>query len=703
MHLLKKLSFFLFLLANTALLTAQTAADWQGKWDGAIEVPGMKLELNVELSQADNTWKGNLDIPVQRILDMNLDELKIEGSTISFRLTQVPGNASFKGNISDDRTKINGDFSQGGGTFPMNLLKEDAAKKAEAAARIAVAIDKIRHLADSLRQLVKVPGLGFGIVKDGKVLLAEGFGYKNLESKAPVTAKTQFAIGSSSKAFTTMCLGMLSDEGKLDWKKPVVEYMPDFKLYDEFASKEMTARDLVIHNSGLPRHDFLWYGSSLSRQEMYQRLQYLEPSESFRTTFQYQNLMYMTAGILVEKLSGKTWEAFVKEHIFQPLGMGNSNLSVIDMQKAPDYALPYQKTKQEEIKKMNFRNIDAVGPAGSINSSVEDMLKWVQLQLDPGKVGGRELIGKNEVLSMHSPHFIVSGPLAARLNTFGVQDPNYGLGWFTYTYRGTRIVQHGGNIDGFSALVFLVPEENLGMVLLTNLNGNSLGSILAHTSTDLFIGREPNDWYANIYGKDKKEEEDEKKEPEKKRVEGTQPHLALAAYAGTYNHPGYGDMEIALENDQLVLKYNGIHIPLSHWHYETFAGKIEDLDIDSKATFYINQDGKIESLSTSMDAAVPDVVFKKVPPARLSDPAFLATLTGDYDLKGTTCAVSLNGKTLVVTIPGQPPYDLEPYDGNEFKLKALSGYSAEFFFDEKGRVKEMKFNQPNGVFTAVKK
>ena len=228
-HLLKSLTLFLFLLANTALLSAQTAADWIGKWDGAIEIPGTKLGLSIELSQADKQWKGDLDIPVQLIKDMALDELEIEGASISFKLTQVPGNASFKGSISEDRSKISGDFMQGGATLPMSMVKEDVAKKVAAEARLAEAIVKIRPLADSLRILTKVPGLGFGIVKDGKVVLAEGFGYKNLEAKAPATAKTQFAIGSATKAFTTMSLGMLSHEGKLDWGKPVVNYLPDFK------------------------------------------------------------------------------------------------------------------------------------------------------------------------------------------------------------------------------------------------------------------------------------------------------------------------------------------------------------------------------------------------------------------------------------------------------------------------------------------
>ncbi|MFQ6032023.1 MAG: serine hydrolase domain-containing protein, partial [Candidatus Zixiibacteriota bacterium] len=211
----------------------------------------------------------------------------------------------------------------------------------------------------------KVPGLAISIVKEDKVIYTKGFGFRDVKKGLKVTPHTLFAIGSCTKAFTAVAMGFLVDEGKLDWDKPVREYLPSFKLKDPFASERMTPRDLVCHRSGLPRHDLVWYNSSTSREELTHRLQYLEPSKDFRTTYQYQNLMFMTAGYMVGKIAGKTWEEFVRERILEPLGMEESNFSVEDSKKAPDFALPYFKDKQERVIEIPFRNIDNVGPAGS--------------------------------------------------------------------------------------------------------------------------------------------------------------------------------------------------------------------------------------------------------------------------------------------------------------------------------------------------
>src|SRR4030043_709070 len=236
----------------------------------------------------------------------------------------------------------------------------------------------------SLQTDWKVPGLAVSIVKDGKIIFAEGFGYRDVEQKLKVTPHTVFAIGSCTKAFTATAMGMLVDEGKVGWDKPVRDYLPAFNLQDVVASERMTPRDLLCHRSGLPRHDAMWYGSALSREEIFSRLQYLEPSKDFRTVWQYQNLMFMTAGYLVGEMAGMRWEAFIQKRIFEPLEMKESNFSVNDSQKAPDFALPYQE-KNAKVEPVPFRNLDAIGPAGSINSNVLAMANWIRMNLNKGK------------------------------------------------------------------------------------------------------------------------------------------------------------------------------------------------------------------------------------------------------------------------------------------------------------------------------
>src|SRR5213592_2274475 len=250
-----------------------------------------------------------------------------------------------------------------------------------------------------------VPGLALGIMQDGRVVLLKGYGFRDVDHKLPVTPRTLMAIGSNSKSFTVVLMGMLVDSGKLNWDKPVRDYLPDFQLHDELASEAMTPRDLVTHRSGLPRHDLFWYGASLSREEMYRRLRYLEPNVSFRSRWQYQNLMFMTAGYLVEKRTGRSWDDLIRERLFAPLGMTRSNTSVRDLPSSDDAALAYVwRTCPAEhaaangsapapggadggggagsaacgLVKVPYRNIDAVAPAGSINSDVEEMLHYVQ-------------------------------------------------------------------------------------------------------------------------------------------------------------------------------------------------------------------------------------------------------------------------------------------------------------------------------------
>lgn len=249
----------------------------------------------------------------------------------------------------------------------------------------------------------KVPGAALCIVKDGKLYYANGFGVKDIKTKAPVTANTLFGIASCSKSFTSACFSILADEGKLDWNKPIKEYMPDFQLYDEYATRNMTPRDIVSHRSGLPRHDYVWVSSDLSRQQMFDKLKYLPPTKAIYNQYQYNNLMYMAAGVLIERLSGKTWEQFVTEKILQPIGMKSAVLTYSEMLKSTDYALSYDDEKNPEKEAGFSSNVDAIGPAGSIKANVTEMANWLILQLNKGKFDGKQIVSEKNLAEKPYP------------------------------------------------------------------------------------------------------------------------------------------------------------------------------------------------------------------------------------------------------------------------------------------------------------
>ena len=552
----------------------------------------------------------------------------------------------------------------------------------------------------------KVPGVAVAVVKDGQVILSKGYGTRDADKQLPVTPKTLFAIGSITKSFTVTALGMLADDGKLDWDKPVREYLPEFRLYDQVASDHMTPRDLVTHRSGLPRHDALWYNSTFTRREMIERLRYLEPSKDFRSTWQYNNLMFLTAGYLAGQLAGTSWEELVRARIFGPLGMTGSNFSVTDSQKSPDFAQPYA-TVKEEIKKIPFRGIDEMAPAGSINSNIEDMTRYLLFHMNQGKAGERQLLSATNAQQMQSPQMVIPGAL--RYPEIG--HSAYGMAFVVSSYRGHKMVQHGGAIDGFIALLTFLPQDNIGVVVLTNSTVRALPNVITYNVFDWLLGAEPAPWSARLQELQKKEEESEEEAKKKgytPRKEGTEPSHPLADYAGEYEHPGYGVAAFAVAEDKAGLKitYNRLTSPLRHFHYDVFEVPENPLDPFEKAKvqFLMSVNGDIDRVLVPLEPNVKEIVFTRRAEKKMRERSFLEPLAGEYTLGPTTVSVTLKGEdTLVLVVPGQPPYELVPTRGLSFDLKGLTGFSIEFKKDAAGAVTEAVFYQPNGTFVAKRK
>ena len=301
------------------------------------------------------------------------------------------------------------------------------------------------------------------IVHDGKVIYSKGLGYKDFEKKVPVTPNTQFAIGSATKAFTALSVLMSQDEGKVSLEDSPKKYLTYFKMKDPDTDKNITVRDLMDHSSGLNRTDLAMITGKLNRAELIQTVGEAKPMAKLREKFFYQNIMFTAAGEIVATVQKMPWEQFVPQRIFKPLGMTNSTMSMKDMEKAKDYSFGYEYNfDTKATRRLPFRDIDQVAPAGSINSSANDMAKWLEFVLGGGAAGGKRLVSEKGYEEWLKPQMKIGGK------------SSYGLGWFLQEWNGMKVVQHGGNIDGFNAMVAMIPEKKLGFVMLTNVSGSPL-------------------------------------------------------------------------------------------------------------------------------------------------------------------------------------------------------------------------------------
>jgi CubicO group peptidase (beta-lactamase class C family) len=468
----------------------------------------------------------------------------------------------------------------------------------------------------------EVPGLSLAIVKDGKTVLAKGYGIRKLGAPTPVDENTLFGIGSNTKAFTTAALATLVDAGKISWDDPVYQRLPGFQMYDPYVSHEMTIRDLLTHRSGmgLGEGDLLfWPHTTYARDEIIYRLRFMKPASSFRSHYAYDNLLYMTAGQIIPAVTGKSWDDYVREQIFVPLGMASTNVSTDAFKPGDDYAFPHSKV-DGKLQVVSFQNLDNVGPAGSINSSAAEMAKWVTLQLNRGKFpdSNNRLFSERQSHEMWSPQTILPtgeplGPLAPLRAKFAA----YGLGWGLRDYHARKLVGHTGGVSGFVSRVMLVPEENLGVVILTNAEqGGAFDSILFHILDHYFALKPTTDWIAAFKTSDEADEEAAAETIQRQnagRAADSKPSLALDKYAGVYTDPWYGPVTIRMAGGKLIFTMD--HTPsavadLLHWQYDIFKAHWRDRIIeDAFVTFALKPDGTIDHFTMVAVSPLADFSF----------------------------------------------------------------------------------------------
>ena len=438
-------------------------------------------------------------------------------------------------------------------------------------------LKEIDAYAEKTRADWNVPGIAVAIVKDDKVVFAKGYGVRELRRTEPVDENTLFAIASNSKAFTTAALAILIDEKKLNWDDKVVKHLPEFQLYNPYVTQELTIRDLVSHRSGLDTFsgDLLWYETTYDADEILRRVRFLPAKSSFRSQFGYQNLMFVAAGRIVEKASGATWSQFVTERILTPLGMTRTTTSVKSLKD--NFSKPHNESGGA-LRVLHSGNVNGAAAAAGLNSSVADVAKWLRLQLGRGKFDGRQIFSQAQSGEMWAAHTILG------TNPFPAKDAPtklfsaVGLGWFLNDYRGRKVVSHGGGLDGMISQTAMMPEENLGLVVLTN-SETGVNTILQNKIFDVFLDAPKRDWSAERLDRAKQTKAKAAEDDGKivaARAANTKPSLVLKNYAGSYADQLYGDATVAEENGKLVLRF--VQSPnfvadLEHWHYDTFQIK----------------------------------------------------------------------------------------------------------------------------------
>lgn len=467
-------------------------------------------------------------------------------------------------------------------------------------------------LADDVRRALQtfdVPGMAVAIVSHGEVLWARGFGVRKLGDPTPVDGKTLFEVASNSKAFTAATLAMLVDEGKIAWNDPVTKHLPGFQMYDSYVTGQMTVRDLLTHRSGLGlgAGDLLWWPSTqFSTDEIIDRLRYVKPATSFRASYAYDNLLYIVAGKIIAAKTGKPWGEAVQERILTPLGMSDTKTSVADMLATSDYSAPHSKIhdKISVVKPMPVPN--AVGAVG-INTSAEDIARWMNLLLKQGKTpDGKQLISAKQVAELWSeqtpmPIKEPKSPLAATKPNF----LSYGLGFQLRDYKGHKIAMHGGALQGFYSTVLMVPDQELGIAILTNAENSPAMASLYYTILDTFLDVPvKTDWiglYADQEAAAHKEELERQGKEHKARAAASKPSLPLAAYDGEYEDAWYGKASIREEGGKRIMRFErtpDLSGELEHFQHDTFIvrWKERNFNADAYVTFALNPDGSIERM-----------------------------------------------------------------------------------------------------------
>jgi len=550
------------------------------------------------------------------------------------------------------------------------------------------------------------PAVGVGIVAGDKLVFAKGYGFRDVEKKLPFTAQTLAPIASNSKLFTAVAAGLLVEEGKLEWDRPIREKVPSIRFHDDELNATVTLRDMLAHRTGITRHDTIWYRSDFTRRELFDRLVYLEPKEPLRQMFIYNNMMYAASGYVIELQSGKTWEEFVRERIFQPLGMGSTVYTIAELEKSPDHGVPYTERRDsfELYRIPYYEDTAGMAPAGAIISNVEDMSHWLIALMNGGVYAGRQVIPTDVLQATLQPAIALPNAMGETRGFWEILNPVYGMGRWTASYRGHQVTYHGGDIDGFHSQVSFLPQGKIGVVVFVI--GDHCASLYNTVTWNVYerlLGMSQTPWserMLEIRLKGKKANAEARTKAGAEKVAGTKPSHPLADYAGTFDHPAYGALAIGTKDAELTFDFHNMKLPLAHFHYDRFDTPNDEQFGQWTVNFLTNPQGDVDRAVMSLDEV--EVTFTRRP--ETVDPALKAKLAGAYETEtGAKFQVVLKDDgSLALVIAGRPAVALVPYKGLTFKVTEFADVTFEFVVED-GTVKALKERTPGGEFSFTRK
>jgi CubicO group peptidase (beta-lactamase class C family) len=579
----------------------------------------------------------------------------------------------------------------------------DAAPAAPSSAAASRALAGFDRFVEQQCALWQVPGVSIVIVHEDRVLLAQGYGLRDVEAQLPMTADTVQPIASITKSFTAAALATLVRDGVTGWDTPVRELAPDFRLSDESVAARVTLRDMLSHRTGLSRNDRAWFGSPFTREVLYQRLRYFSFDAGLRERFGYNNLMYMAAGHIGGRARGVRWEELVHRALFTPLGMAQASTDLAALRAAPDHATGYSLDDQLQRRREPYQALDAMAPTGAINAGARDMGRYLRMLLAGGSFDGRPVVAPGDLAVMTSAQIVL--PDARRHPELG--PAHYGLGWFVSSYRGERMVEHGGDLPGVSTLLAFLPQAKIGVYVAANLSGSALPQVLTYAVFDRLLGLAPVDWSTRL-----KRDRDAlraaaiagRAPAHTPRRPDTRPAHALADYAGEYEHGGYGLVSVEHnESGALRATYNGFNGVLEHFHFDVFQVLPNPTDVlgGLKFQFLTDVEGDVAGLRVALDLSAPPIEFVRRPDRALRDPEVLRRFVGEYRLGESRLIVALRpDHALTLASGGQVPVELRPLRGTRFAIATRPGQIVRFVADGDGPATSLSLALPGATLVA---
>jgi CubicO group peptidase (beta-lactamase class C family) len=556
-----------------------------------------------------------------------------------------------------------------------------------------------------MEQILKdwnTPGIGVGIVVNDKLVFAKGYGYRDYEKKLPFTPTTLCQIASNSKLFTAVAAGMLVEQGKLTWDNPVRDAVPTIQFYNDQLNNNVTLRDMLSHRTGVTRHDLIWFKSPFTRKQLFEKLKYLEPQQPMRETFLYNNLMFSAVGYIVELKSGKTWEQYVRENIFEPLDMPTSTYTISDMLKHPDHGVPYREKRDSFELYMipYYEDTEGVAPAGAIISNIDELSHWLIALMNDGKYNGKQVLPPNVLKATMQPAIGLPNTLGEALGYWELLNPDYGMGRQTASYRGRLLTFHGGDLPGFHSQVSFLPNDKIGVIVFViGDHAAPLYNVVSYNVYERLLGMDQTPWSERrlkIRLANKKAGTEARAKAGSDRVPDTKPSHALADYAAEYENPAYGIVKIGLKTERLDFTFHEFQFPLSHFHYDRFDTPDDEQYGKFSVNFRTNPQGDIGEAMMSLDEA--EVVFTRKPEAL--DPKLLEKLQGTYltPAKAKFEVLYQPGTGLSLVFPGCAPQKLIQVKGLQFRTPQFADTIYEFVL-ENGQVKALRERDPSSEFT----